>query len=204
MDFGMNRYEAEIAGVLDRFVDGWFLLILEQHQKHIVESDLTMSQAQALRLLASAPLSTGALAGKLGISAPAVSQLTDRLIRKELIERRAAERDRRSVTVELSLTGRRLVDGFRRRRNEVFEHALLKLSDADRDEVIGALAKMADVLNPSGVSDVVGTGSKVATVKKVVPRRPVQPLPTAQPPATSNEVELNRISPRKRMKIEWD
>jgi DNA-binding MarR family transcriptional regulator len=201
----MSRHgEVETAGVLDRFVDGWFLLILEQHQKHIVESDLTMSQAQALRLLASTPLSTGNLAGKLGISAPAVSQLTDRLIRKQLIERRAVERDRRSVTVELSPIGRRLVDGFRRRRNEVFEQALLKLSEADRDEVIGALAKMANVLNPSGAQDVVSTRSKVVTVKKVVPRRPVQPLPTAKAPETSNEVELNRISPRKRMRIEWD
>ncbi len=199
----MSRYGAVgIAEVLDRFVDGWFMLILDQHQKHIVESDLTMSQAQALRLLASAPLSTGTLAGKLGISAPAVSQLTDRLIRKELIERRAAERDRRSVTVELSVTGRRLVDGFRRRRNEVFEHALLNLSDADRDEVIGALAKMADVLSLSGAPQM--TRPKVDTVKKAVLRRPVQPLPTAEAPATSNEVELNRISPRKRMKIEWD
>jgi len=178
------------------------MLILDQHQKHIVEADLTMSQAQALRLLASAPISTGALAGKLGISAPAVSQLTDRLIRKELIERRAAERDRRSVTVELSVTGRRLVDGFRRRRNEVFEHALLKLSDADRDEVIGALAKMADVLSLSSAPQM--TRPKVDTVKKAVLRRPVQPLPTTKAPETSNEVELNRISPRKRMKIEWD
>ena len=199
----MSRYGAVgIAEVLDRFVDGWFMLILDQHQKHIVEADLTMSQAQALRLLASAPISTGALAGKLGISAPAVSQLTDRLIRKELIERRAAERDRRSVTVELSVTGRRLVDGFRRRRNEVFEHALLNLSAADRDEVIGALAKMADVLSLSSAPQM--TRPKVDTVKKAVLRRPVQPLPTAEAPTTSNEVELNRISPRKRMKIEWD
>ena len=201
----MSRYSGfEIAAVLDRFVDGWFVLILEQHQKQIVETDLTMSQAQALRLLAGAPLTTGNLAGKLGISAPAVSQLTDRLIRKQLIERRAVERDRRSVTVELSVTGRRLIDGFRQRRNEVFERALLKLSDSDRNEVIGALAKMADVLNLSGAPDVVSTGSKVATVKKVVPRGSVQPLPTAKAPETSNEVELSRISPRKRMRIEWD
>ena len=194
----------EIAAVLDRFVDGWFVLILEQHQKQIVETDLTMSQAQALRLLAGAPLSTGNLAGKLGISAPAVSQLTDRLIRKQLIERRAAERDRRSVTVELSVTGRRLVDGFRRRRNEVFERALLKLSDSDRNEVIGALAKIAGVLSPIPTSEVVSGGPKAESRRKLRQKRPVQPLPTTQAPETSNEVELNRISPRKRMRIEWD
>lgn len=201
----MSRYgDVEIAAVLDRFVDGWFVLILDQHQKHIVETDLTMSQAQALRLLANAPLSTGSLAAKLGISAPAVSQLTDRLIRKHLIERRAAERDRRSVTVELSVTGRRLVDGFRRRRNEVFEHALLKLSDSDSDEVIGALGKIADVLSPIPTSAFVSGGPKAESLKKIRQKRPVQPLPTAQAPETSNEVELNRISPRKRMRIEWD
>ncbi|HXU09860.1 MAG TPA: MarR family transcriptional regulator [Blastocatellia bacterium] len=201
----MSRYGGvEIAAVLDRFVDGWFVLILEQHQKQIVETDLTMSQAQALRLLAGAPLTTGNLAGKLGISAPAVSQLTDRLIRKQLIERRAVERDRRSVTVELSVTGRRLVDGFRRRRNEVFERALFKLSDSDRNEVIGALAKIAGVLSPIPTSEFISGGPEAESLKKLRQKRPVQPLPTTQAPETSNEVELNRISPRKRMKIEWD
>jgi DNA-binding MarR family transcriptional regulator len=200
----MNQYGVEIGTVLDRFVEVWFGLILDQHQKHIIETDLTMSQAQALRLLSGAPLSTGNLAGKLGISAPAVSQLTDRLIRKRLIERRAGERDRRSVTVELSETGRRLVEGLRRRRNEVFEHALLKLSDSDRDEVIGALAKIAGVLGPIPTSEFVSGGTRAESLQKVRQTRPVQPLPTAQAPETSNEVELNRISPRKRMKIEWD
>jgi len=194
----------EIGMVLDRFVEVWFGLILDQHQRHIVETDLTMSQAQALRLLAGAPLSTGNLAGKLGISAPAVSQLTDRLIRKRLIERRTGERDRRSVTVELSVTGRRLVDGLRRRRNEVFEHALHKLSDSERDEVIGALAKIAGVLGPIPMSESVTGGTRSESLQKARQTRPVQPLPTAEAPETSNEVELNRISPRKRMKIEWD
>lgn len=193
----------EIEAILDRFVEGWFLLILEKHQKHVSEMDLTMSQAQALRLLGSAPLSTGALAARLGISAPAVSQLTDRLIRKQLIERRAAERDRRSVTVELSASGRRLVDGFRRKRNHVFEHALLQLSDSDRDGVIDALEKIAGILSPSSTGQVVSDKPKASSVKKAPTRTAAQPLPTPQPPATSNEVGI-RISPRKRMRIEWD
>jgi DNA-binding MarR family transcriptional regulator len=200
----MPRHKpSEVEAVLDRFVEGWFLLILEKHQRHVSEMDLTMSQAQALRLLGGAPLSTGSLAARLGISAPAVSQLTDRLIRKQLIERRAAERDRRSVTVELSASGKRLVDGFRRKRNEVFEQALLQLSDSDRDGVIDALEKIASVLSPSTAEHIVSDKLKASSVKRAPARSAVQPLPTSQPPATSNEVGI-RIIPRKRMRIEWD
>src|SRR5215831_13769343 len=121
----MNEAEA----ILDRFVEGLFRMMLEHHQRHLVEMELTLSQAQALRLLREAPLATSKLAASIGISAPAVSQLTDRLAKKQLIERRAIDTDRRSVIVALTEKGRRAVDGFRARRSEVFGEALSRLSD---------------------------------------------------------------------------
>src|SRR5713226_6105192 len=128
--------------ILDRFVEGLFRMMLDHHRTHVVEMELTVAQAQALMLLRAEAASTTGLATSLSISAPAVTQLTDRLVRKRLIERRPVEADRRSVAVALTIEGRRVVDTFRRRRNEVFAQALDRLTGDDRAEVILALDKI--------------------------------------------------------------
>lgn len=137
---------AEAELVFDRFMEIMFKLMLDHHQKHVDELDLTMPQAQAIKILRSGPLCTGELAVRLRISAPAVTQLTDRLIRKELIERRAVDGDRRSVQVALTGRGRRAVDRFRERRNAIFCGALAELDNEDRVSVVEALLKVVAAL----------------------------------------------------------
>src|SRR5213593_499352 len=90
------------ADILDGFVEGLFRMMLDHHQSQIMEMDLTLVQAQALKLLRAAPIPTSKLAAALGISAPAVTQLTDRLSRKKLIERQAVKNDRRAVMVAVT------------------------------------------------------------------------------------------------------
>src|ERR1051325_4751677 len=109
-----------------------FRLMLEHHQRQAVEMEMTLPQAQALRLLLGGPRSTGDLATTLRISAPAVTQLTNRLTRKRLIERQAASGDRRSVMIALTERGRQAVESFRERRNAVFSEALEFMDETDR------------------------------------------------------------------------
>ena len=75
-----------------------------------------------------------------------MTQLTDRLIRKQLIERRAVDGDRRSVQVALTGRGRRAVDRFRERRNTIFGGAMAELDNEDRVSVLDALLKMVTAL----------------------------------------------------------
>jgi DNA-binding PadR family transcriptional regulator len=82
----------------------------------------------------------------LRISAPAVTQLTDRLTRKQLIERQAADGDRRSVMIALTERGRQTVDSFRERRHTVISGALAFLDDLERAQIILALSKMVGAL----------------------------------------------------------
>jgi len=133
---------AEAEAVLARFAEMMFKLMVEHHQKHVLELDLTVPQAQALKVLRGGPLCTGELASELRISAPAVTQLTNRLTRKHLIERRAVDGDRRSVLVALTDRGRRAVDRFRERRNTIFCGALAHLDDEDRSHIVIAVSKM--------------------------------------------------------------
>ena len=137
---------AEAEVVFDKFMEIMFKLMLDHHQKQLDEYDLTLPQAQAIKILRSGPLCTGELAIRLRISAPAVTQLTDRLTRKQLIERRAVDGDRRSVQVALTGRGRRAVDRFRERRNTIFGAAMAGLDNADRVSVVDALSKVVAAL----------------------------------------------------------
>ena len=134
---------AQLEGILNGFAEVMSQILLNVHQQHLSELDLTLSQAQALRVLRrDGSVPTGHLAAELRISAPAVTQLTDRLLRKGLIDRQSAAGDRRTVLVSLSVKGRRLVDQFRKRRCEIFSNALGQLTEAERAQVIGSLEKL--------------------------------------------------------------
>ncbi|HEX8847703.1 MAG TPA: MarR family transcriptional regulator [Pyrinomonadaceae bacterium] len=137
---------AEVEEVLNNFAEVMSKLMIDQYQKQITELELTLPQAQVLRVLRRKPLTTGQLAAELRISAPAITQLTDRLIRKELIERRAASDDRRCVIVALSDKGTRLIDEFRKRRGAIFNWALADLSEIEQKQVIEILGKVVKAL----------------------------------------------------------
>jgi DNA-binding MarR family transcriptional regulator len=141
----------EVEEVLNRFAEAMFKMIVDRYQEHLSELDLTMVQAQVLRLLHPGALSTGELAVELGISAPAVTQLTNRLIKKRLIERRSAPADRRSVMVVLTPKGKRAIDRFRDKRGDVLRVALDRLTESERAEVMVSLVRMlAAIEGPTG------------------------------------------------------
>ena len=137
---------ASIDEVLNSFAEVMSRLLIEHYQQHLTELDLTLPQAQVLRVLRRRPLPTGQLANELRISAPAVTGLTDRLLRKGLIERSAAMGDRRTVIIALSTKGKTLVDQFRKRRGDIFCHALAELSAPEQTQIVEALSKVLEAL----------------------------------------------------------
>jgi len=190
----MKKLEiTEMDAVLDGFVEGLFRLMLDHHHAQVGEMDLTLVQAQALRLLRVEPLPTSRLATALGISAPAVTQLTDRLGRKRLIERRTVKNDRRAVIVAVTEKGGRVIDGFRRSRNEIFADTLSRLSEDDRAEVVAALSKVAAVLK---VSD-------APLPVRSEPRGERTAVERSEASKESGRAPVSRPTIR-RMRIEWD
>lgn len=137
----------KVAAILDGFGEAMSRLMVDQFQKHLAELELTLPQVQVLRILhRQGAVPTGKLAQCMRISAPATTQLTDRLIRKGLIVRKASEDDRRAVLVELSGAGRRLIDKFRERRNAIFVKALSSLGEDERAQVVSSLEKVIAAL----------------------------------------------------------
>jgi len=189
-----------IDDILGGFVEGLFRLMEDHRRQQAVQIDLTPVQAQALHLLRGEPLPTTRLAVALGITAPAVTQLTDRLGRKNLIERQSLASDRRSVLVAITDRGGRLVDTIQRQRREVFRDVILRLPDGDRAEVIAALGKITALL------EVPEKGELSASTASIGPDLGAKRQRTANLEAqTSKDVGREVvIRPAKRMKIEWD
>jgi DNA-binding MarR family transcriptional regulator len=161
--------------------------------------DLTPVQAQALRLIRTDPVPTSQLAIALGISAPAVTQLTDRLGNKELIVRQTVQTDRRSVMIAITEKGGRAVDTFRRRRRETFSDLLLRLAAEERIEVIAALSKLAAVIPGHKATPVQKPGLTETARTGQLPRRTAVEAAEA-----SKNVGQRPVMPTRRMKIEWD
>ena len=169
----LDAAPAKVEEILNSFTEIIGKLMIDQYQQQIAELDLTLSQAQVLRILRRGPITTGQLAAELKISAPAITQLTDRLMRKELIERRAASGDRRCVVVALSDKGSRLIDQFRQSRRDIFSKALEHLSDDEQAQVMEVLGKVVRALESyetnlsikrNGVGDSTGKKQKRVVV----------------------------------------
>jgi DNA-binding MarR family transcriptional regulator len=193
-----NRTATEAEAILDRFIEAIFRLMVERHQEQVLEMELTAPQAQTLRVLSRGPLCTRDLALALKISPPAVTQLTDRLARKQLLERRAASGDRRSVILSLSAKGRRVADECRERRNSLLVAAISGLGEVDRAEVTAALAKVVTALE-SLVSEDKETHSRGEI------RIQVDEAGTANRSAeSSNKTGRAKAPAGGRMKLEWD
>ena len=128
--------------------------------------------------------------------------MTDRLIRKHLIERRSTEADRRWVNIELTEKGRLVIDGFRRRRNEIFGEALARLNEIDRTQAIEVLSKLSAVIETSE--------QELPEPKEPHRREPKERRTAVEPAQASNSVDQPKVGqrpatrPAKRMKIEWD
>ncbi len=156
----------KVEVILNDFAEKISGLMIDHYQRHMAELELTLPQAQALRILRRGPVTTGKLAEELGISAPAISQLTDRLVRKGLIERRASEGDRRCVIVALTPRGTGLVDEFRARRGEIFNSALERLSEPEQEQVFRALEKVVAALDGNGAGATAGHSDVSKSTKR--------------------------------------
>lgn len=107
--------------------------------------EVTLTQYRSLVVLASrGPQGLGALAELLGVTPPTVSRMCDRLVRKQLILRRADPKDRRQIRVALSARGRRLVEEVIRRRRVEIAQLLASMSSAEQASVATSLQRLAD------------------------------------------------------------
>jgi DNA-binding MarR family transcriptional regulator len=120
-----------IAGLLDAQVDA----ALDEREVSRPELDVLTALRRSGR-----PLRAGEVTTLTGAPGASITKRLDRLERAGLVARTVLERDRRGVVVELTASGRALVDEVFPRQLALEERALTGLSDDDRATLAALLA----------------------------------------------------------------
>jgi DNA-binding MarR family transcriptional regulator len=108
---------------------------------------MTATQRIALvELGAEGPLRVNDLAHRMGTSAATASRAVDALETLGLVTRAPEAGDRRALSIELTRSGRRLLDGRLRRAAEAFGPAIAALSTAERRTLLALLERMTGAL----------------------------------------------------------
>jgi DNA-binding MarR family transcriptional regulator len=117
------------------------------HSSDFVGIDITMSQAKVLHCAAVRPgASISWLAQRLGVTAPTMSGLVERLVDHRLVERVEDPHDRRVVMVNLTAEGWAEIDRFRDVGLTRFRQLIERLDDSELEHLaVGVSALRAHV-----------------------------------------------------------
>lgn len=113
---------------------------------------LTVSQFSTLRLLEQGDVSVGELARTLHVAIPTVTQSTDSLVSKSLVERYADERDRRHVRLRITPEGRDLLGECDRVIESYVSQALASWPEGRRDDFAGDLEDVRELILQAGLA----------------------------------------------------
>jgi DNA-binding MarR family transcriptional regulator len=111
---------------------------------HLGPLGLTMAQAKVLRSLAFGPLRMADIAARLEVVPRTVTPMVDGLETAGLARRRTDPVDRRSVLVEPTSEGRRLLAHLDEARRATAAQAFSALSTEERAALAGLLARLCD------------------------------------------------------------
>lgn len=106
-------------------------------------ADLSLAQLRILRAVLDCPHTAGEVVELLGYSPSGLSQLTQRLVAAGLLIKSKDTHDARIKHLELTPKGRMLMEGRRESRVREAEQVLSGLEDAEQQELIRILDKVA-------------------------------------------------------------
>jgi DNA-binding MarR family transcriptional regulator len=112
-------------------------------------SPLTTAHSTLLELILEDPQRVSALARRLGIRVPSVTEQVIRLERNGLVHRAPDPTDSRAVLVAITPRGRKIFEEDAAVRNETVSQLIQQLSDADREALgrsVGALVRLTEEL----------------------------------------------------------
>jgi DNA-binding MarR family transcriptional regulator len=102
--------------------------------------EVTLAQYRTLVVLASrGPQTLAGLASNIAVTPATATRMCDRLVRKGLIRRTHERGDRRAIRLDLTTSGRSLVDTVTRRRRKEIQSLLKSIPAAEQSAVVDAL-----------------------------------------------------------------
>jgi DNA-binding MarR family transcriptional regulator len=127
---------------------------------------LPMAQVELLQRLNDEPgLRVSELADRHRLAPNTVSNLVQQMVQAGLVERRGDAIDRRAVTIELTSTGREMLQGWLVANSRHLGAALDQLSAGDRQAIVASLpawGRLVQQLEHGGASAVADPGQESA------------------------------------------
>lgn len=118
-----------------------------------VDTTITVPQLRTLVLVGSqGPLTVTAVAEALGVNASNASRTCERLVAAGLLDRRAAEDDRRRVALTLTPAGEKVVEEVMHRRREELAAVVHRMAPDDQSALartVGRFAAAAETISGS-------------------------------------------------------
>lgn len=109
-----------------------------------LDDDVTLPQFRALVVLGTrGPQSLTGLANHVGIHVSTTNRLSNRLVAAGLVQRVPVSSGSREITLDLTASGRRLVQQVFARRHAEVTRIVTAMTDDEQDGVIGALHTFA-------------------------------------------------------------
>src|SRR5262245_38408460 len=108
-------------------------------------SDVTLPQYRVLVVLATrGPQRPSDLAAELNVAGSSITRMTDRLVRKRLVRRRAHRDDRRELHIEITDAGRAIVDTVTAARRREIGRLVTRVPERKRGQLLLMLQSLAD------------------------------------------------------------
>jgi DNA-binding MarR family transcriptional regulator len=108
--------------------------------------EVTLAQYRTLVVLASrGPQTLAGLASNVAVTPATATRMCDRLVRKGLVRRTHDRGDRRTVRLNLTTSGRSLVDGVTRRRRKEILSLLKAVPVAEQSALVRALSLFTEM-----------------------------------------------------------
>jgi len=108
---------------------------------------ITSIHGEIIRLLEEeGPLSIGRIGDRLMIAKAQMTQLIDKLVELEIVERRPVKGDRRKIEIALTDTGKGLMEEHRKNIDQSVRNLMSSLTEKDLKSLSDALVVVKDVL----------------------------------------------------------
>lgn len=134
-----NNKQRLIGNLL--FSAAWFKNLFHDFLKPF---NLSAQQLNILRILKGADdwLTMSTVKERMVEKAPNTTRLVDKILQKELIERKRSETDRRIVYIRISSKGNQLLEEIEARQHEFDYDSIINLSDEEAKQISDLLEKM--------------------------------------------------------------
>lgn len=110
------------------------------------------------------PTTAGALAKEVHLGQPTVTGILNRLERRGMVERVRGDQDRRTVLVNLTLEGKRVLNDAPSLLQDQFQNELGKLLEWERTQILATLQRIADMMDASTIDAAPVLSSELADV----------------------------------------